>query len=75
MFGSRITENVRNPGPASFAIFTSMLLVSVGAWGVEHAVHGDVMWREMLTPQHVFSFIGVVGSVLGAWLSKSPLKS
>ena len=74
MRGSRITEKVRNPGKASFAIFASMLFVSVGSWGVEHAGHGHEAWIAMFTPQHIFSFVGVIGSVLGAWLSKSPLK-
>ena len=74
MVGSGNTENARHPGAASIVKFVSMLLVSVAAWGLEHAGHGHVTWGEMLAPPHVFSLLGVLGSVVVAGLSKSPLK-
>ncbi len=74
MLSRVITEKVRNPGGGSFVVFAAMLLVSVGSWGVEHTAHGHLMWSTFLRPEHVFSVLGVLGSVLGAWLSKSPLK-
>ncbi len=69
-----ITKNLRSPGATSLAVFSAMFLVAVGSWGVEHTGHGDEGWSQLLSPGHVFSLLGVIGSVLGAWLSKSPLK-
>ena len=74
MFESRIIKKGHNPGVASYAIFLSMLLVSTASWGLEHTGHGHFAWSDMFAPRHVFSFLGVIGSVLGAWLSRSPLK-
>ncbi len=65
---------LQNPGGASIAILLSMLMVSIGAWGTEHVSHGDIQWPDLLSPEHIFSVIGSIGSVVGAWLSKSPLK-
>lgn len=65
---------LQNPGGASIAILLSMLMVSIGAWGTEHASHGDITWSALRAPEHIFSVIGSIGSVVGAWLSKSPLK-
>ena len=73
MLGS-ITKNMRNPGATSLAVFAAMLLVAIGSWGVGHTGHGHEKWSELLSPGHVFSLLGVIGSVLVAWLSKSPLK-
>ena len=73
MLGS-ITKGMRSPGATSLAVFAAMILVSLGSWGVEHTGHGDRAWIELLSPEHIFSLLGVVGSVFGAWLSKSPLK-
>ena len=67
-------EILQNPGGASIAILLAMLMVSIGAWGTEHVSHGATEWAELLTPEHIFSVIGSIGSVVGAWLSKSPLK-
>ena len=69
-----ITQKVHHPGFNSIAVFFAMLLVSAGSWGVEHSGHDHVTWTELLQPEHLFSFLGVIGGVLGAWLSKSPLK-
>ncbi len=71
-------EKLQNPGGGSIAILLSMLMVSLGAWGVEHVSHGDTTWSELLDPDHIFSVLGSIGSsvvpVVGAWLSRSPLK-
>lgn len=72
---SKPRQTIHNPGVASLVVFASMLLVALGAWGLEHTEHGHDLWSEMLRPQHVFSLIGIIGSVLGSWLSKSPLSS
>ena len=69
----QITQKLRHPGVASLAVLVAMLLVSVGSWGVQHVQHGHFTWGEFLAPLHVFSLLGVLGSVLGAWLAKSPL--
>ena len=74
MLGSRITENVRHAGAASVVNLVSMLVVSAASWASEHAEHGHETWGAMLTPQHVLSLLGVLGSVVVAWLSKSPVK-
>ena len=69
---------LQNPGGVSIAVLLSMLMVSIGAWGTEHISHGDTTWSVLLAPEHIFSVIGSIGSsvvsVIGAWLSKSPLK-
>ena len=70
---SKLRQTIHNPGVASLVVFASMLLVAIGAWGLDHTGHGHDVWGEMLHPEHVFSLIGVLGSVLGSWLSKSPL--
>jgi len=69
----RIIKNVQNPGPASFAVLGAMLMTALGAWGTEHVGHGHFEWLELLSPRHVFSFLVAMGSVFGAWLSKSPI--
>ena len=71
----KLQQNIHNPGVASLAIFASMILIAIGAWGVEHTGHGHDLWSEMLTPRHFFTLMGIIGSVLGSWLSKSPLTS
>ncbi len=61
-------DMIRNPGGASVAILVSMLMVSLGAWGTEHSVHGDIDWGKPPSLDHVFSLMGSVGAVIGAWL-------
>ena len=67
-------KRLRHPGMASLAILVATLLVSVSSWGVQHVQHGHSTWGEFLAPVHVFSLLGVLGSVCAAWLSKSPLR-
>jgi len=68
-------NKLRNPGWFSFATLAGTLLVAVSSWGIEHSMHGHgEAWTQMLDPQHVFSLLAVIGSVLVAWLSKSPVK-
>ena len=74
MISSQITEKVRNPGIGSIAILAAMLSASLGSWGVAHTGHGHAGWSDLLNPEHIFSLMGILGSVLGAWLSKSPFK-
>lgn len=69
----KIRHTIHNPGVASLVVFASMILVAIGAWGLDHTGHGHDVWSEMAQPEHVFGLIGVIGSVLGSWLSKSPL--
>ncbi len=70
----KITQKLRYPGVASLVVLVSMLVVSVGSWGVQHTGHSHVTWSRFLEPAHVFSLLGVLGSVLLAWIAKSPLK-
>lgn len=65
---------VNNPGPASFAVLGAMLMCALGAWGIEHVGHEHFEWVDFLSPKHVFSFLAAMGSVLGAWLSRSPIR-
>ena len=71
-------EKLQNPDGGSIAILLSMLMVSLGAWGIEHVNHGDTTWCALLSPEHIFSVLANIDSavvpVVGAWLSKSPLK-
>lgn len=70
-----MVRKLYNPGVPSIAVFFSTLLVSISSWGVQHQGHDHIFtWLELLSPEHFFSLLGVIGSVLGAWLAKSPLK-
>ena len=68
------TNKVRNPGAASWILLAAMLAIAISSWGLQHTGHDHETWTEILTPRHVFSFLGAVGSVVAAWVSKSPLK-
>ena len=70
----RIRSHVNNPGLGSFAVLGATLMTALGAWGAEHVGHGDVEWMRLLNPEHFFSFLGAMGSVLVAWLARSPIK-
>lgn len=68
-------RKLSNPGVPSIVVFLSTLFVAIGSWGVQHQEHGHIFeWLELLQPEHFFSLLGMLGSVLGAWLAKSPLK-
>ena len=69
-----MVRKLYNPGVPSIAVLFSTLFVSIGSWGVQHVGHGHFTWLGLLSPEHIFSLLAVIGSVLGAWLSKSPLK-
>ena len=71
---SRITSKLQNPGAASVAALIIALLVATAAWGSEHVGHGHIVWEELCQPEHAFSYLGVIASVLGAWFFKSPVK-
>jgi len=51
-------------------------LVAISSWGMQHYYHGHVEWSELLEPHHIFSLLGVIGSVYGGWYSgkKSEIK-
>tara|TARA_Y100000310_G_scaffold139224_1_gene138494 strand:+ start:3194 stop:3406 length:213 start_codon:yes stop_codon:yes gene_type:complete len=46
-----------------------LLLVGLSAWGLTHIEHGHVTWAKLIEPLHVFSLVGVVGTILGSWYS------
>jgi len=54
---------------ASIAVLLASLLIAVGSWG-----SGFGNWQELKEISNVFSLLGVVGSVVLAWLGKSPIK-
>ena len=51
-------------------VLVAMLMVAIGSWGLEHAGHGHDAWTTLMAPRHVFSFMGTVGSVVGAWVGR-----
>ena len=54
----------------SVLTLVAMFLTGISAWGAEHAEHGH--GSSALDMAHALSLLGVIGSVLGAWLAKSP---
>jgi len=59
-------------------IYGGLLLAMVAAfasWGVTHLEHGHVAWKELIEPQHIFSLVGVLASVYGAWRSGKDIGS
>jgi len=54
---------------ASIAVLLASLLIAVGSWG-----SGFGNWQQLREVSNVFSLLGVVGSVVLAWLGKSPIK-
>ena len=53
----------------SMAVLAASLLIAVGSWG-----SGFSNWQQLREISNVFSLLGVVGSVVLAWLGKSPIK-
>ena len=43
------------------------LVAAFASWGVTHMEHGHEGWKELIEPQHIFSLVGVLASVWGAW--------
>ena len=54
---------------ASIAVLLASLLIAVGSWG-----SGFGNWQQLREVSNVFSLLGVVGSVVLAWLGKSPIR-
>lgn len=48
---------------------TLAILTALGSWGMQHTGHGHTDWLHLLDPRHIFSLVGVVGSVWGGWFS------
>lgn len=66
------TAERQSRGRLGLAVLATMFLVALASWGAEHAAHGHGDgWWELLDVTHLFSLLGVLGSVLGAWLAKS----
>jgi len=53
----------------SIAVLFASLLIAVGSWG-----SGFGNWQDLKEISNVFSLLGVVGSVVLAWLGKSPIR-
>jgi len=47
-----------------FAIFTAII-----SWGLSHMEHKHDEWEKLITPQHLFTLLGVIASVWGGWKS------
>lgn len=52
----------------SYAVLLASLFIGIGAWGTNHT-----NWHEVATPQSAFELIGLFGSILLAWIGKSPI--
>ncbi len=53
----------------SIVVLLASLLIAIGSWG-----SGFSNWQQLREVSNVFSLLGVVGSVVLAWLGKSPIK-
>ena len=62
------------PDPKDVLMLMALCFTGLASWGAEHSGHGHGGWGDLLSPIHVFSLLGVFGSVLAAWLSQSPRK-
>ncbi len=51
--------------------FGVALVVAASSFVGNHLAHGHPL-AEMFEPLHLSLFVGVLGSVAGAWLAKSP---
>ncbi len=60
-----------------FLLF-AMVLIASGSWGGEHIEHarealghdGEMNWEVMLRFEHVASYVGCIGSVFLAWVTR-----
>ena len=43
------------------------IFAGIVSWGITHTEHAHVEWAVLMDPQHIFSLLGVVASVLGGW--------
>ena len=69
-----ITSRTKNPGVGSWAVLAATVLVAMGSWSVGH-VTKEMAFSDLVTPFNLLSFAGALGSVLGAWMADSPLRS
>ena len=56
----------------SYFVFISALLVAASSYVAGHA---DLVWKDLVTVQHFFGLLGVLGGVTGAFFAKSPVGS
>lgn len=52
----------------SILILIGSLLIALSSWG-----SGFTSWKEAFQVGHVFNLLGIVGSVVLAWLGRSPI--
>lgn len=50
-------------------VLVAALFIALAAWG-----EGFESWKQLLEVRNVFALIGSIGSVVLAWLGKSPVK-
>lgn len=48
-------------------MFAALLLTALGSWAL--TLDANVTWAQLLTVQNTFSLMGVLGAVIGAWVS------
>ena len=53
----------------SIVVLVASLLIAIGSWG-----SGFSNWQQLREVPNVFSLLGVIGSVVLAWLGRSPIK-
>jgi len=59
---------------ARYAVLPALLLIALTSWGLEHLTDGHALGLADDGLQHSLSLMGVLGAVLGGWLSKSSKK-
>ena len=52
----------------SILILIGSLLIALSSWG-----SGFASWKEAFQVGHVFNLLGIAGSIVLAWLGKSPI--
>jgi predicted alpha/beta hydrolase len=52
----------------SIAVLIASLLIAIGSWG-----SGFSNWQQLKEISNVFSLLGVIGSVVLAWMGRSPI--
>jgi hypothetical protein len=67
-----LTARAKNPGVGSWAVFGAMVMMAAGTWGVSNVTPG-MTFAQLWTPFNVLTFMGALGSVLGAWLAPAPI--